>query len=174
MPRLISALALLALATAGCATAPPTSTTIGEVRDAPEAFKNDLVEVHGRVINYREPQGDLARTWNFSVEDRDGQVINVFTDRRSPDDIAQADRLVARAVDEGGLVFVAGYVRVGKFKNTSGPVRLDLRQVAYDEEVVKLGLRSQYDPYDSRFSFGIGYGHHHGFYDSYYYHRFPH
>ena len=162
--RRCGVLAGVLFAGAGCATAPPIPTDVGAVTAEPEAFRNTLVEVQGRVREYEPPRGDRFRTWAFVVEDLEGNRVPVYTAGRHPEDIAAADRVVRRALDAGGPIFAIGYLRTGRYGNQSGGPRLELRQVQFKEELVRLGPRpSAYDgygypPYGIRFGFGYGYG----------------
>ncbi len=159
---------LLALVGAGCASTPlPIATDVGVVLREPATFRNQYVEVQGRVEAYERPRGDEIRTWAFELEDLEGERIRVYTSRRAPEDIEAADRLVRRAMDAGAPIFVIGYLRSGRYERESGGPRLDLRQVQFRDDLVRLGIAQpphHYDPYyyGPRFTFGFGYFHHSG------------
>lgn len=142
----------------------------------PAAYRNKYVEVQGRVRNYEEPKGDELRTWGFEVVDRDGSAVRVYTDGRAAEDIAEADRLVRAARDNDEPVYVIGYLRTGRYKSVSGGPRLDLREVQYREDLVRLGRRRERDDHPN-VQFGVGYGHyssHLGHYRGHYGHGFGH
>lgn len=169
--RDLSCVTLLACVGFGCASTPvPIATDVSIVVGDPEAFRNRFVEIQGRVEEYDAPQGDEVRTWSFAVRDLDGALIRVYTRGRDPEDVAAADQLVQRALDDDAPVFAIGYLRTGRYDRESGGPRLDLRQVQYRDTLIKLGQRRRYDDpyYSPRFHFGFGYyhgrhyGHHYG------------
>lgn len=170
VPRWMRAAGLVGLLAAGCATRGiPIPTDVSRVLERPEAFRNQYVEVQGRVEEYEPPRGDEVRTWSFVVRDLDGTPLEVYTDGRDPEDVEAADRLVRRALDAGEPVFVIGYLRTGRYKGRAGGPRLDLRQVQHREDLVDLGRRDYYyDPYYCGAPVHYGIGYYHGYH--YYYH----
>lgn len=167
------ALLAVLLAGFGCATTPPVPTDVHTVLAEPDTFRNTLVEVQGRVREYERPQGDRIRTWNFVVEDLDGNRVPVYITGRDAEDVAAADRLVRRSLDEGGAIFAIGYLRTGRYGNQSGGPRLDLRQVQFREELVRLGERATaYDGYGyPPYRVGIGFGYSYGYYRHHHHHH---
>lgn len=154
--RIRSLLTLAVLAGAACATT-PTPTSVGTAVGEDATYRNKLIEVQGWIREYEEPAGGAVRTWSFVVVDADGNTLRTYVDDRDAEDIAEADRLVKRAREGDEPIVAVGYLRTGEYKGRSGGPRLELREVRFRDEGVKLGRRRD-DGYRSGPRFGIGVG----------------
>lgn len=144
--RVLCVVLLVPLLAAGCSTTPRRADVRTAVTDDTQ-LRNKLIEVHGWVRDYDPPQGDEVRTWNFVVEDEQGEQLRVYVDDRDAEDVAAADRLVRLARTADAPLVLVGYLRTGKYRNVTGGPRLELREVRYKDEWVRLGPRERYDPW---------------------------
>ena len=159
--RYLSAFAFLMFAV-GCASS-PISADISAVTASPGQFKNHYIEITAPVLENSPPQGDVYRTWAFSVGASSAYRILATEEGYNPATIEKAYRLVEEARKAGDAVTVTGRLRVGPYRELESGVELDLVSVRYGSTEINTDrgpfVRRYYRPYHGSLFFHFG--HHH-------------
>lgn len=153
---------LLAFA-AGCAST-PISTTLPDIAEHPERFRNKYVEITARVIDNPPPRGDDYRTWSFTLDGTGDRHIVASEEGFNPSTIDKAYYLVEKARKAGEPVSVTGKLRVGPHNELGAGMQIELVGVRYGGTEI----RTDKGPFVNRYYYGppvffhFGYFYHHG------------
>ena len=105
-----------------CATGPPLRPELSHVLAEPDTYRNERVELSGRVVDYEPASGDEYRTLYFSLGAGPEEKISVFGLGYGADAISKAADLVGEAFKAGEPLTV-----VGRLKTAGEPGRAELR-----------------------------------------------
>jgi len=158
--RYLPAIAFL-MFVAGCAST-PTAADISAVTASPGQFKNRYIEITAPVLENSPPQGDVYRTWAFSIGASSAYRILATEEGYNPATIEKAYRLVEEARNAGDAVTVTGTLRVGPYRELESGVELELVSVRYGSTEINTDRgpfgRRDYHPYHG--SLFLHFGHH--------------
>ncbi len=119
-----AALPAAAILFCACATVPPLRPEMSHVLAEPDTYRNERVELSGRVVDYEPASGDRYRTLYFTLGAGPEEKIPVFGSGYGADAIAKASDLVGEAFRAGEPLTV-----VGRLKTSGGsdPGRAELK-----------------------------------------------
>jgi hypothetical protein len=121
----------LTVTAAGCATTAPTRADLSSVAENPQNYRNQRLELTGKVIDYEPARGDTYRTLLFTLGVGPTKKIPVFASGYTAEAIAKASQLVGEAHTANQPLTVTGKMKIGKTENDPAAAELRLESVEY-------------------------------------------